>query len=988
MAKLYENVFKAKFTLYAREYDTETDTSELKAVKYVPSIYIHSREETPYKSIITKDFLKKIDFKVLKDFKDQVKIMTSSGVRVYGNKSEEQGYIRDTYGDPTQNDHNFRTLFLDIETAILDTSLPKAITKDDWKPEGERGAMATITSIQMYDTKNKEFYILGLNKDWDNTNNFTSEHGKIRYIRRDTEEELLKTFLILLDKLNPTVIAGWNSEGYDYPYLTMRIMRVLDKRDDLFAYDKKLREWVFNRDLLSCGYVSQLSPVGMITYKAQETNYGTMHTFQWVGYILEDYLDLYKKYTYTTLTSYSLDSVAGHELGNNKVNHDEFSDFAEFYRKDFNTFIEYGIQDVGLLYELDNKLKLIDLAKYLAYYCGVTMNDVRGTIKQWNSYMFNETAKNGDLLPLNNEFPEKDTVLLEYACSDKYDGPRKDEYKRLLNYVDPETGQYSLQGQRFPGGWTRGTARFWKWVFSLDYTSLYPSAQMWANIGIDTLIEPKDLHPELLALRAEYFIYYPKDLDPKTLEQLDYEFIRRVLDKPEVREHVRSVLVKHNVSATPNGMFFTKSKRSTMSTIIENLIVERKKYKKSMKTTEQEIENLKVEKDKGGDAKVIDAQIFEKQQLRDKYDVYQMGIKIFLNSNYGSQSMKSNVFAGHPEYFSSAITSTSRIANIFITQEQSKKIDSIVGVEAKEMRYGHHIYMDNCAQADTDSCYMSLQKVVEKKFGANYEEEVERERLIEFTQNYIDKVAMPVVRDKLDNIYAYTLNAYLPEKLQEDPEVICDNFISIAPKMYFARKYWDEGVTLAKPKLKITGLSTVRSNTPKFYRQELSKAMDILIDGDVPKVIEYIEKVRSETRQQKPEDIAINQGVSSLDYQWDENLKKFRRWTGEKFLGAPVNSRACLTHNKFIEDKEITNIKSIEAGDKISFLYMNTPNPLHSSSNALGFRDTRLFDHGLKEYIDYDTMFAKGFYQPISLITGPLGWDLTPKDEQIQDDEW
>lgn len=300
--------------------------------------------------------------------------------------------------------------------------------------------------------------------------------------------------------------------------------------------------------------------------------------------------------------------------------------------------------------------------------------------------------------------------------------------------------------------------------------------------------------------------------------------------------------------------------------------------------------------------------------------------------------MEANVFAGHPEYFSSAITSTSRIANIYIGQQQSKKIDSLVGNEPKESRYGHKIYMDNIAQADTDSVagesvinvngtdikiedffkktngnteknsknnytkhltddcytlslnketgnienkkikyvmahkvkkrmykiksegqevtvtedhsviikrsktymdikpndikkgdkiliflesdynkekmietdnfivqdsgiqknwvydievennhnffannicvhnsiYLSLEKLIKKKFGAEYEEEAKTERLIEFTKNYINKVAMPLVREKLDGVYAYALNAYLPDKLQEDPEVICD----------------------------------------------------------------------------------------------------------------------------------------------------------------------------------------------------------------------
>ncbi len=204
---------------------------------------------------------------------------------------------------------------------------------------------------------------------------------------------------------------------------------------------------------------------------------------------------------------------------------------------------------------------------------------------------------------------------------------------------------------------------------------------------------------------------------------------------------------------------------------------------------------------------------------------------------------------------------------------------------------------------------------------------------------------------------------------------------------YFTRIFWSEGVTLAKPKLKITGLSTIRANTPKFYRTELKKAMDILIEGDLDSVIKYMQDVKERTSSQKPEDISINVGVSSLDYQWDETLKKFRKWTGEKFLGAPVNSRACLVHNLYINKKGV-NVKDIEPGDKISFLYMIEPNPLPSSSNVLGFRDSRIFNDGLDTYIDRNTMYEKGFLKPIKLITDPLKWDITPKDELIDEDEW
>lgn len=394
--------------------------------------------------------------------------------------------------------------------------------------------------------------------------------------------------------------------------------------------------------------------------------------------------------------------------------------------------------------------------------------------------------------------------------------------------------------------------------------------------------------------------------------------------------------------------------------------------------TKEEIQN-KIEE--------LEQELYEVSALADMYNVFQMGLKILVNSAYGSLSMQSTVFAGDKEYFSGAVTSSSRIANLIAGQANSKKIDEICGIEAVEVQYGRKSYLDHIPQQDTDSNYISIEPVIIKKFGPTYRETLTRKRLTEFTVNYINKISLPTTYDALENIFSKTLNAYLPEKLVEDPEVICDNFISLVPKMYFARKWWDEGLTLTKSKLKVTGLSMVRSNTPTFFRQELEKAMEILIDGNVEKVISYIEKVRAETATKKPKEIAINQGVTSLDYDWIEKDKKFKRWTGAKYLSAPVNSRACITHNLYIEDKKLP-IKRIEPGDKISFIYMKVPNPLFSSSNAFGFKDPNVFDEKLDSYIDRNEMFEKGFLKSIKLITDPIKWDLTPKEDVFDDEEW
>jgi hypothetical protein len=164
--------------------------------------------------------------------------------------------------------------------------------------------------------------------------------------------------------------------------------------------------------------------------------------------------------------------------------------------------------------------------------------------------------------------------------------------------------------------------------------------------------------------------------------------------------------------------------------------------------------------------------------------------------------------------------------------------------------------------------------------------------------------------------------------------------------------------------------------------------MEILLDGDLKATVNYISNIRAETYNQPPEMICINQGVSSLDYSYDEVSKRWRRWVKEssKYLSAPVNSRAALIHNKFIEDNKLS-YKFIEGGDKIGFLYMKMPN--YANSNVFAFLNPAILEEKeLIKYIDYETMFEKGFLQSIKNITDPLGWSLETDTEAIDESEW
>ena len=114
----YENVFRAKHSLYARTYDTETKESTLQTVKFIPSIYIPSKNKSEIISVPERGGIQEIKFNNMKDFRDALNLYKSSDVPIYGNKSQEFGFIRENWKNPIDCYHEFHTWFWDIETAV------------------------------------------------------------------------------------------------------------------------------------------------------------------------------------------------------------------------------------------------------------------------------------------------------------------------------------------------------------------------------------------------------------------------------------------------------------------------------------------------------------------------------------------------------------------------------------------------------------------------------------------------------------------------------------------------------------------------------------------------------------------------------------------------------------------------------------------------------------------------------------------------------
>ena len=150
-----------------------------------------------------------------------------------------------------------------------------------------------------------------------------------------SEAELLNTFLEII--ADADILSGWNSEGYDIPYLVNRTTRILSKNDTrrFCLWDQLPKRRTFER------------------YGNEET------TYDLVGRVHLDYMQLYRNYTYHEMHSYSLDTIAEYELGERKVAYEGTLD--QLYNKDWQKFIDYNRQDTMLLAKLDKKLKMIDL---------------------------------------------------------------------------------------------------------------------------------------------------------------------------------------------------------------------------------------------------------------------------------------------------------------------------------------------------------------------------------------------------------------------------------------------------------------------------------------------------------------------------------------------------------------------------------------------------------------------------------------------------
>ncbi len=242
----------------------------------------------------------------------------------------------------------------------------------------------------------------------------------------DNEADLLDTFLNLIQDAD--VLSGWNSEGFDMPYTVNRITKVLSKDDT-----RRLCLW------------------DQYPKKREYEKYGKKAiTYDLVGRVHLDSLELYRKYTYEERHTYRLDAIGEMEVGETKTVYEGTLD--QLYNNDFRKFVIYNRQDTALLDKLDKKLKFLDLSNTLAHECTVLLQTTMGAVAVTEQAIINEAHKRGFQVPNR---PVRDEEADNSAAG------------AYVAY--PKEGIHD-------------------WIGSLDINSLYPSAIRALNMGPETIV--------------------------------------------------------------------------------------------------------------------------------------------------------------------------------------------------------------------------------------------------------------------------------------------------------------------------------------------------------------------------------------------------------------------------------------------------------------------------------------------------------------------
>jgi DNA polymerase elongation subunit (family B) len=565
----------------------------------------------------------------------------------------------------------------------------------------------------------------------------------------EQEADMLKSFLDLIQDAD--ILTGWNSEGYDIPYTVNRISRVLSKDDT-----RRMCLW------------NQFPKQRMFERFGAENE-----TFDLVGRVHMDYMQLYRKYTYEERHSYALDAIGEYEEIGRKTAFEGTLD--QLYNQNFKTFIDYNRQDTMLIGKLDKKLRFLSLANTLAHENTVLLQTTMGAVAVTEQAIIVEAHERGMVVPNRKE--------------------------RLSDEDTQAAGAYVAYPKK----------GIHEWIGSIDINSLYPSAIRALNMGQETVVG------QLRPIMTDRLI---KDKMGKgdsfaaawegLFASLEYTAVMEqqrgteiTIDWQDGAETIHSgAEIWHMIfdSNQPwilsaNGTIFTYEKEAVIPGLLKRWYSERKDMQKKAREYE------------GKDD--VQFEYWDKRQLVKK---------INLNSLYGA------ILNPGCRFFDKRIGQSTTLGGRTIAKHMDAYVNECITGEydhvGKSIIYG-----------DTDSCYFSAWPMLEKEV-AEGRMEWSAETCIALYNSIADQVndSFPGFMEQ-----AFHCPRDMGSVIRGGREIVARTGLFITKKRYAVLYIDKENKRVdvnGKPgKVKAMGLDLKRSDTPVIIQEFLSEILNKVLTG-------------------------------------------------------------------------------------------------------------------------------------------------------------
>ena len=625
----------------------------------------------------------------------------------------------------------------------------------------------------------------------------------------------------------------------------------------------------------------KLSPWGLINSRKAVVNNRELTAYEFVGISTLDYIELYRWYAPggKSQESYRLDNIAQVELGEGKISYDEFENLHQLYRLNYQKFIEYNIKDVDLILKLENKLKLIELGLTLAYDTKTNYEDIFAQTRMWDALIYNY------LLAKNIVVPPKVTK----SKSEAFEGA----------YVkDPQTGMHP-------------------WVASFDLNSLYPHLMMQYNISPETLVQPTDYTDEM------------RNIIMNTVS------VDKLLTKEVNLDKLKGATI------TPNGQFFRTDKQGFLPKMLEEMYIDRSKFKKMMIQAKKDYE--------------VETDSFKRKELKNKiarYDNLQLAKKVSLNSAYGA--LGSQYFRFYDLRMALGVTTAGQLSIRWIEHKINQYMNGLLKTND-----------DYVIASDTDSIYLKLGPLVDKM----YKDTTDVNKVIAFMDKVCEDKIQPFIDKSYQELATY-VHAY-DQKMQMKREGLSNKGIWTAKKRYILNVYNNEGVQYKEPQMKVMGLEMVKSSTPSAIREKMRLSIKLMINGTEDDIHTFIDEFRKAFKAMPPEEVSFPRGMNGLK-EYSDAATLYKK-------GTPIHVKGAILYNAKLKQLKLDKkYPLIQEGEKIKFSYLKQPNPMKDM--VISYPNRLPPEFGLQEYIDYDLQFEKAFLEPIKVILDQIGWSTEKRN--------